>query len=152
MHMNICDYLSEELVLLNLQGRDRKSLFQEMVQHLVKQKKLDDAPFVVQLLIEREKLSSTGMRGGVAIPHAYLPAMEKSLLMIGISHEGIDFDTLENDPVHVVFLLLGSDTERSAHIRILARLSRLMRNDSLRAHLLKTTSATEVLQAIDDNQ
>ena len=106
--VDLQNYLSEDLVCLNLESRSREGLFEEMVGHLVEGGQIADGERAIELLADRERLSSTGMRGGFALPHAYLKQVERSLLMVGVSHHGIRFDSLESEPVFVVFLLLGS--------------------------------------------
>jgi len=146
--MNLSEYLHEDLVLLNLQSRSKPPLFEEMVSHMVNRGYIEDGAEVVRLLMEREKLMSTGIKRGIAIPHAFTPRLKKSHMLVGISKRGIDFEALDDEPVFLVFLLLGPPGEQGLHMRLLARLSRLMNQDSFYGRLEAAQSAKEVIQII----
>jgi fructose-specific phosphotransferase system IIA component len=150
--MNLANYLHEDLVFLNLKSKSKMALFEEMVEGLVERKYLDDASEVIELLFEREKLMSTGIKRGFAIPHAFTAQLEHSIMLIGISKEGIDFQALDDELVFFVFLLLGPPDSKQLHMRLLARLSRIMSQDDLYGKLEAATSSAEVLQILGDEE
>ncbi len=146
--MNIRDYLSKDLILMDLESRGRESLFHEMADHLEKQGYLEDAEEAVRMLMKRERLSSSGMEGGFAIPHAYMDQVARSILMVGVSKAGVDFQTLDHEPVFVVFLLLGPPAHKTDHIRLLARISRVLRRENSIEELLAADSPIEIMNLI----
>ena len=150
--MNLADYLSEDLVILPLRSRSKPALFQEMVDHLVEQGYLENAAEVIHLLQEREKLMSTGIKRGFAIPHAFTRQMKESRMMVGISDRGVDFQALDDEPVYFVFLLLGPPGQQGLHMRLLARLSRIMNQDDFYGKLETADTPQEVLAIIVEEE
>jgi mannitol/fructose-specific phosphotransferase system IIA component (Ntr-type) len=146
--MNLVDYLCEDLVVMELRSRSRVPLFREMVGHLVERGYLRDGEEAINLLLEREKLMSTGIKQGFAIPHAYTRQLAKSLIAVGVSRLGIDFQSLDGEPVFFVFLLLGPARKKGVHVRLLARLSRVMSLEGFYEALAKAESPRDLVETI----
>jgi PTS system nitrogen regulatory IIA component len=146
--VNIEQYLNPDLVCLDLKAHTHRELFKEMLHNLEKVGHIEEPEQVEKLLLKRERLSSTGIKGGFAIPHAYLDQIQHSLLMIGLSKKGVDFQTGDREPVHVVFLLLGPTSERGLHVRLLACLSRIVSSENLYDSLSKATSPEQVIEIL----
>jgi mannitol/fructose-specific phosphotransferase system IIA component (Ntr-type) len=119
-----------------------------MVNHLSARGYIGDAKKIVRLLLDREKLMSTGIKRGFAIPHAFTAQLEKSIMMVGVSRRGVDFQALDDEPVFFVFLLLGPPDDQGLHMCLLARLSRLMNQDSFYGRLETAAVPREILDVI----
>jgi mannitol/fructose-specific phosphotransferase system IIA component (Ntr-type) len=143
--LNIEQYLAEDLVCLDLKAHTHRELFKEMLHSLEQKGYIAQPDQVEKLLLKRERLSSTGIKGGFAIPHAYLDQIQRSQLVVGLSKRGVDFQTEDREPVHVIFLLLGPTSERGLHVRLLACLSRIVSSENLCENLLQATSAEQVI-------
>ncbi|MFW6287034.1 MAG: PTS sugar transporter subunit IIA [Candidatus Sumerlaeota bacterium] len=146
--MQISDLLQEKHIVQRLTSHKLSDLFASMVNHLADLGEIDNRQEIIDHLVEREKLGSTGLMGGYAIPHTYPPHLHETILMVGICPGGLDFKLRDHEPVHVVFLLLGSPDRKIDHIRLLAAISRTIRAPWLHEALLEADSAQEVLQRI----
>lgn len=146
--MDISDILTSDYVFFDLHCEKKKDLFDRIAEAFVEHGAISNAKDAVDLLIAREKLMSTGIGNGIAVPHAFLPGMEKSILAIGFIPEGMEFKALDNKPVHTVFLLLGAPASQSAHLRILARLSRLIASTDFMEKLHSLNAPEAVVQMI----
>lgn len=102
-------------------------------------------------LILREKQSSTGIGKGVALPHAHEDSIRRQILAIGISHEGIEFDSVDGEPVHVVAILGTPNKHQKQHMELLAALSRMLQNDTARQALVAARSADEVIEVFSSS-
>ncbi len=146
--VHIEQYLNPDLVCFDLKAHTHRELFKEMLHELERKGHIANPDQVEKLLLKRERLSSTGIKGGFAIPHAYLDQIQRSLLAIGISRRGIDFQTGDREPVHAVFLLLGPTSERGLHVRLLACLSRIVSSENLCQNLLQAPSPEQVIELL----
>jgi fructose-specific phosphotransferase system IIA component len=147
--MKIMDFLCNEATLFELKPGDKQSILTEMVGALVKLGKVKKSDEVVDALLQREKLGSTGIGQGVAIPHCRCDAVKEHIAMLGISHPGIDFATLDGKPVNLVFLLLCPADANGQHLQIMARVSRLFKDRSFRQSLLEAKSSADVAAIIN---
>jgi PTS system nitrogen regulatory IIA component len=134
--MKITDILGEDSVIAELTSRDKKSVLEELVSVLVEHGRLQDKEKPVQVLLERERLGSTGIGDGIAIPHGKLKAIKNIICSFGRTRAGIDFQSIDEKPTHLFFLLLAPEDSASEHLQALARLSRLLKDDQLRKRLL----------------
>ena len=146
--MRISDLLQEKHIVTGLASHKLSDLFASMVNHLADLGEITNRQEIISHLVEREKLGSTGLMGGYAIPHTYPPQLDQTILMVGICPRGLDFKLRDHEPVHVVFLLLGSPDRKVDHIRLLAAISRTIRVPWLHEALLEADSASEVLTLI----
>jgi PTS system nitrogen regulatory IIA component len=111
-------------------------------------KKLPDSNHMVQVLMERESLGSTGIGQGVAIPHGKTNVVKDQVAALGISRKGLDFDALDGEPVHIVFLLIAPQDAAGNHLKALAKISRLLKDKFFRQALRDAKSAEEILKII----
>lgn len=146
--MRITDYMTEADVLPDLKGSTREDVLREMVRHLSGAGKVKDADGLVQILLDRETLGSTGIGHGVAIPHGRLPGLKEILLVFGRSEKGIDFDAQDGKPVNLFFLLVAPEDSAGLHLKALARISRVLKNPECRASLLNARDRGSLLKAI----
>ena len=113
----------------------------------------DDASDALQaMLVERERLGTTAMGDGIAIPHARVESLDRVLAVFGLSRAGVDFDSLDGKPTHLFFLLVAPGREGSAHLLLLARLSRLLGAEPFRARLRDVKSTDELFRAIEEEE
>lgn len=111
-----------------------------------------DADAILASVKERESVLSTGIGGGVAIPHGKTPQVDQLVLAAGVSPLAIDFDALDGKPVQLFFLLVGPESAAGAHVKALSRISRLLRREALRASLVAAPTAAEFLRLVRDSE
>jgi PTS system nitrogen regulatory IIA component len=146
--MNIADILDVDSIVANLRARDKKGVLEELVSVLVEQGKLRDKEKSVQVLLERERLGSTGIGEGIAIPHGKLKDIPGILCSFGRTKAGIDFQSIDEKPTHLFFLLLAPEDSASEHLQALARVSRLLKDDQVRKRLIEANSKEEIYHIV----
>ena len=148
--MKIGDILTEDLVIASLRGRTKNELIEELARVVSAHRAEIDHDRLVEALEERERLNSTALGEGVAIPHGKLPGLKQVVAAFGRSLEGVDFQSLDGKPTHLFFLLAAPEDSAGAHLKALARISRLLKDDAFRARLMKAADAHELYAAIRD--
>lgn len=148
--MSIGDYIKPEYVLLNMKAQNRHDVFVELAGCLETTGLLDkaNAEVLTRKLEEREKLSTTGVGESIAIPHASLEGFSETVILIGVLPKGVDFASVDSQPVKVVFMIIGSQAVPRLHIQILARIVRLCRNKDLIKKVQIASTPQEALDAI----
>jgi PTS system fructose-specific IIC component len=146
--MKLSDLLSHHLIKIDLQSRDKDELIEEMVQLLVTHGKVPVRRAAVTALLDREAQMSTGIGGGIGIPHAQVPGLPSICMAIGLSKPGIEFDALDGEPIHVAFVILSSPENPGAHIEALAEISRLCAQPGFIDNLRAAPSPDAVLAMI----
>ena len=152
--MKILEILDRERILPELHSRNKRDVIHELVDPVVKRNSRVNPGNLVEILLEREKLGSTGIGDGVAIPHGKVPNIDKLWASFGRSREGIDFDALDGKPSHLFFLLVAPENSAGAHLKALARISRLLKDASFRENLLAAKTKQELYEIIaeEDNK
>lgn len=148
----ISELLIAELIKLNLTSKDKEGVLKELAEMVHKAGKVSDKDAFLGSLMKRENLESTGIGKGLAIPHARTDTVDGVVMAFARSKEGIDFQSLDSKPAHLVFLIASPEREKSAYIKALARISRLLRKDSFRQQLINAESPQEVIQLIARNE
>jgi mannitol/fructose-specific phosphotransferase system IIA component (Ntr-type) len=146
--MRLADYLRPELVLPCLDSDDTESTIRALSQHLTEQHVVEDGAEVSEALLKRERLHTTAVGHGVAIPHASVGGVDTTILLVAVAPVAIRFGPPESDPCQVFFLLLSPPGQESEHIKLLARLSRLVRHPGFVEKLGEAKSTEGVLEAI----
>ena len=146
--MKLHHYLRPELVMLDLETEGVENTLRELVHLLTASGLVRDEASVLDALLKRESAQSTGIGGGVAVPHAVYPELGSTVIALALSRRGIDFLSLDENPVHTIFLLLSPPAASSTHIKLLARIARLMRQPDVLEQLLNASSADEVIEKI----
>lgn len=144
--MKISDILTEDLVVSRLKGSSKQEIIDAMVDLVAKSPKVLDKAKVRTAIFEREKIMSTGVGNGFAIPHGKTDAVSDIVAAFAVTEREIDYDSLDEKPVRLVFLLVGKDNLVGPHIKLLSRISRLMNKEEFRTQLLATNSAKEILE------
>lgn len=151
--MRLSNIIKEKTVLLKLQAHDKKDVLEEMVNYLKKNKLITHEKEVIEKLLQRESLGSTALGDGIAIPHCKIKGIKNPILLVGIAPEGVNFDSPDNVPVNVFFLLITSPEDPSLNLQILALIAQLVRKTpGLKDKLLKAQSAEEVLEIIREEE
>jgi len=144
----LSDLLTRERIALDVHARSKRQILRELAE-LVARDLGVDADAILQALLEREKLGSTAIGEGIAIPHARVPELEELVGAFARLAEAVDFDSLDEEPVDLVFLLLAPTATSSAeHLRMLARLARLLRDPELRRRLREEKDVDRVLRLL----
>jgi len=147
--MRLCDLLTTETILTDITSRNKEGVLREMAEKLHVAGKIPDMEKLVKVLMERERLGSTGIGENIAIPHAKSDDLTGMVAAFAISRDGIDFDSLDQKKVHYFFLLLAPSGEAGKHLKLLARISRLTRMDGFCKSLLALESPEAILSAIE---
>lgn len=144
--MRISDILDESMVRVNLPGRSKDEIIEQMIDIVGASKRVLDKEKVKKAIFEREKIMSTGVGNGFAIPHGKTAAVSDVVASFAVTEDPIDYQALDDQPVRLVFLLVGKDSMVGPHIKLLSRVSRLMSKDEFRKKLLAADSATSVME------
>ena len=148
--LKILDFLDTNAVTVDLAATSKKSVLEELVALLARDSKVKDAPTTVDILLEREKLGSTGIGQGIAIPHAKTDQAREVVAAFGLSKRGVPFDSLDGEPVYIFFLLVAPPDASGLHLKALARISRLLKDKFFRQALRDVKDAADVLKIIRD--
>ena len=146
--MRLSDFINKRLIVLSLQAKGKKETLEELAALLAGQRIIPDREKLVSVLMERESLGSTGVGNGIAIPHAKTDLVKKIIVAFGRSDKGIDFDSLDKKPVHLVFLIIAPEEAHETYLRILARISRLLHEEKIRNGLRAAQSPRQVINLI----
>jgi fructose PTS system EIIBC or EIIC component len=143
--MKINELLNKNVVISELRGRNKEEIINELVDLFKNDARVTDLEKVRQSVLEREKIMSTGVGKGFAIPHGKTGAVNDILAAFGKTSSPVDYQALDNQPVNLVFLLVGKENLVSTHIKLLSRISRMMNKDDFRRSLSEAESAEEIL-------
>ena len=146
--MKISKLINKNSIIADLASKDKKGVLEELAT-AVSDIAATNTREIVDVLLEREQLGSTGIGGGIGIPHGKLPSINTIVVGFGLSREGVDFDSLDNKPVHIFFLLITPTNSTGSHLKVLAQISRLLKERQFRESLLKAESADEIIQLIE---
>ena len=148
--MKIMDYLSEEWVIPDLQGTDKSSILKELSSVLVKPCQVPSVEELLQVLLDREKLGSTGIGEGIAIPHGRLKKLKKFFISLGRSLKGVDFDSIDRKPSHLFFLVIAPENSAVDNLKLLSRIVTLLKEPSLKKRLMEVHSQKELFRIISE--
>jgi PTS system nitrogen regulatory IIA component len=146
--MKIEDILSQELVLSDLTARNKTDVLVELASAVSRQHPELERERLVQALEDRERLNSTALGDGVAIPHGKLSGNKRVFAAFARSRQGVDFHSLDGAPTHLFFLLVAPEDSAGAHLKALARISRLLKDESFRTRLMQAPDAATLFETI----
>ena len=130
--MNLSDLLNEDAISLSLKARDKESSIKELVQLLESAHHVDTKGEILSKVLQRESMMSTGIGNGVAIPHGKTRLLDQLVAACGVSRAGIDFDSMDGEPATLFILLVSPENLRGPHVKALANVSRLLKEESVR--------------------
>jgi PTS system nitrogen regulatory IIA component len=142
--MKILDILDKQMIIPQLTSRNKEGVLRELVRVLAQVEKQVDEERMTEILLERESLGSTGIGEGVAIPHGKSKDVKKLLASFGRSLPGLDFQSMDGKPAHLFFLLVAPENSAGIHLKALARISRLMKDQTFRKRLMEANSVDEI--------
>lgn len=147
--MKILDVLSREAICDDLKASDKKGVLEELATPVAQGAGInrDD---VIRVLMERERLGSTGIGGGIGIPHGKLKELDTLLLGFGLSRTGVDFESMDGKPTHIFFLLLTPENSTGLHLKVLARISRILKNEPFKEKLLAAEGPDDIYTIISE--
>ena len=148
--MKITDILSADMIIADLKGTTKPDVLSELAKTLTSKYKEISLRDLIAVLAERERLGSTAIGDGIAIPHGKLPKVTKILGTFGRHVQGVDFDSLDGGPSQLFFVLVAPEDSASLHLKALARVSRLLKESSFREHLLSAKDADELYKLIKE--
>ena len=146
--MKITDFLTVQSVIPALKSREKSAVLDEMAGWLVSVHPQLNTKRVLDVLQEREKISTTAIGEGVAIPHGKLPGVDHVLGVFARSAEGVDFASLDGEPTHLFFALIAPENAAADHLKALARISRLLKDEAFRHRLMAGETAQELYNII----
>lgn len=148
--MKIMDYLNEEWVIPDLKGTDKPSILKELSGVLVKPCQVSSIEELVQVLLDREKLGSTGIGEGIAIPHGRLKKLKRFYISFGRSLKGVDFDSIDRKPSQLFFLVMAPENSAVDNLKLLSRIVTLLKEPSFKKRLMEARSPKELFQIISE--
>ncbi|MFA4875358.1 MAG: PTS sugar transporter subunit IIA [bacterium] len=148
--MHLTEILRPEMVWPDLSSKTKPEVIQELARHISGCVRSLDEQRIAEILMERERLGSTGIQDGIAIPHGKVPGLKDILIACGRSQDGIDFEAHDQKPTHLFFVLLAPEFAAGQHLKALARLSRLLKDSEFRERLMSSRDANEIYRAIVD--
>ncbi|MBN1913749.1 MAG: PTS sugar transporter subunit IIA [Candidatus Omnitrophica bacterium] len=146
--IKVSSLLKVQAIDLSLQGNDKKEVIAELVELIARSRKLKNKKAFLNAVFEREKIGSTGIGNGVAIPHAKSKAVKSFIIAFGRKSEGIDFDALDGEKTYLFFILASPDEKVGEHLKILAEISRLIRDKFNIETLKKAREKKEILKIV----
>ncbi|MEJ2568736.1 MAG: PTS sugar transporter subunit IIA [candidate division WOR-3 bacterium] len=147
--MMIEEFLDEDLIVFVDKAEDKFAMIGKMVDRALKKGIIMTREPILHKIREREELESTGVIEGIAIPHARTEAVKDVLIIIGVIKEGLDFNSLDGKPVNIVFLIVAPEDAKHEYIQILARISRMCRQEDFRKSLMDASSPSQVISLLE---
>ncbi len=148
--MKLTEYLEADLVVFDVQPGEVADILSQLVQPLVRDGTLASVERVLDALLAREKVLSTGIGQGIAVPHAISEVIQSPRLIVGLAPEGVDYDSMDDAPVNVFFVLLSPPDRAGHHIRLLARIARLARHPEFVDALRTCETGEEVVSHVHE--
>jgi len=146
--MKIEEMLKPEYIIEALQSDKKRDVLLELLAPFLKNYQKLDPKVTLSVLMEREKLGSTGIGEGIAIPHGKLAGLDNLIICFGRSAAGVDFDAMDGNPVHLFFLLLAPENSAGQHLKALAKISRMLKDSRFRAKLMEAKSRDDIFGMI----
>jgi nitrogen PTS system EIIA component len=145
--MKILDVLHNDAIIEDLKSADKKGVLKEMVVPVAKIAGIAEDS-LLSILLEREHLGSTGIGGGIGIPHGKFKGLDSLVLGFGLSRQGIDFESIDGSPTHIFFMLITPEDSAGLHLKVLARISRILKNEPFKERLLNAADRDEIISII----
>lgn len=141
--------MPKEAIITDMKSKVKNEVIEELVASISKITGIS-SPELIRVLLERERLGSTGIGGGIGIPHGKLKNLESLIMGFGLSRKGVDFESIDGRPAHLFFILLTPENSTGLHLKLLARISRLLKNESFKKKLMKATDSDQVYSIIEE--
>ena len=148
--MRIVDFVREDLIVPELHGREKLPVLAELAGCFADRIPGVDREALVKTLVDRERLASTAIGEGIAIPHGKYDGVHDLTACVGRAREGVDFESMDGHPTFIFFALVAPPHSTGAHLKALARISRLFKNPGFRTRLMQAKDAAELFRVIAD--
>ncbi|MHB8769602.1 MAG: PTS sugar transporter subunit IIA [Syntrophales bacterium] len=148
--MKIMEMLKKEFILEEIRAENKREALGEMVGVIAQGNTRPGPEAMLRVLLEREKLGSTGIGDGIAIPHGKLAGLEEMMIAFGRSGKGIDFDAMDGKPVYLVFLLIAPENSAGQHLKALAKISRMLKDEAYRQALREAKTHDDLIRIIGE--
>jgi len=146
--MKITELMNKDLIIPMLVAQTKKEALKELADCVVKKESNVDSAELLRVLLEREELGSTGIGDGIAIPHGKIKRIENLIVSFGRSLDGVDFQSMDGKPTHIIFLLIAPENSAGIHLKALARISRLLKDSAFRRNIMEATTSQEIYDII----
>jgi PTS system nitrogen regulatory IIA component len=148
--MKITEMLRQEFVLEELHGRNKGDVLAELAAVFTKAGITMDPDEMLKVLLERERLGSTGIGEGVAIPHGKMAGLKEMVVSFGRSRGGVDFEAIDGKPAHLFFLLMAPENSSGLHLKMLAKISRMLKDHTFRSRLMAAKMGDDLFRVISE--
>ncbi len=148
MGIRLADVLHEDYIVTDLKAREKREALDEMVYEMASRVRTLDHGVLLASLLEREKLGSTGIGHGVAIPHGKIRGLNEIMVFFGRSRKGVEFNSMDKHPVHLFFVIIVPEKAAAAHLKVLASISHLLKNQEFRVKLMKAERQSDIYRII----
>ena len=149
MFFTALDYICDQCILPDFSADTKESALRLLSEHAARIHKDLDSEEIFQILLEREKLGSTGIGHGLAIPHGKLAGLQRMLVIVARSRDGVPFDAIDKRHVHIIFLLMAPGDAATAYLKVLARVSRLLKKPGVYEAMMEAESAEAIARIIE---
>ena len=146
--MKITDILKKDMILNNLKAHDKQGILQELAIVAAPAAGLP-ADEILNVLMDRERIGSTGLGGGIGIPHGKIKKLQNPVICLGLSRQGADFESMDGLPTHIFFLLLTPENSTGLNLKLLAQISRMLKNGPFKEILLNAANRDEIYAVIE---
>ena len=150
--MKICGLLCEKHIFFDLKPGDKKTVLSEFVNALKSRNLISDNKAILQAVLDRESLGSTGLERGIAIPHGLTDEIEESFLALAVLKEGIEFEAIDHRPTYVLLMLLGNKQAPGLQLKVLAHVCRLIKETEFIDRVLKVESSSEACRILQEEE
>lgn len=149
--MKLSELLSVDHIIPELRAKDKRGVLEELAEVIAHLDPSLDKTSLVKVLIERERLGSTGIGDGVAIPHGKFHGINHPIISFGRSRHGLDFESMDGQPTYIFFLLIAPENAANVHLKALAKIARILKNSALRKILMEAPTRKEIYETIVQN-
>jgi nitrogen PTS system EIIA component len=148
--MKLSEIFTEAHIIPELKAKNKQAVLEELVDALSKHESSLDKGTLVRVLIDRERLGSTGIGEGVAIPHGKIGGINHPIISFGRSRQGLDFDSVDGQRAHLFFLLIAPENSAGIHLKVLARIAKILKSSVFRKRLMEAKSSGDIYRTIVD--
>jgi PTS system nitrogen regulatory IIA component len=149
--MKLSELIDQHNIIPELKAKDKKEVLEELAEPIASHEPSMDKGSLVRILLERERLGSTGIGDGVAIPHGKFHGVTQPIISFGRSRQGLDFESMDGQPAYLFFLLVAPENSASVHLKALAKIAKILKNSSFRKVLMEAPTRKELYQTIIQN-
>ena len=146
--MKMSEIIEEENIIPDLKAKDKNGVLEELAEVISNREPSVNKRDLVRVLVERERLGSTGIGDGVAIPHGKLNGIKHPLISFGRSNKGLDFDSMDGQTAYLFFLLVAPENSSSVHLQVLAKIAKILKNGTFRKKLMEARTREDIYQTI----